>query len=162
MRLALGAAVFLVLASTLFVAGLSFSGFCFEERRYLTDEEKINIAVLHVLRFYPPIMRKEIVAEGDERKEILTGGRPKAPIPYRDLKEFREVNPNCCRVVMQANHSGGEVGDVAFWQRLFGLTSCFVEVKYLVRYRDATGMVHFYTTETFPAISNCGYLWSGI
>ena len=152
----------ILIALLFFVARLSYSGYCFKEKRYLSDEEKINLAVQHVVRFYPPNIPYEIVVENGEQKKIRTGRSPKNSLPYRDLKEFLELNPNCCRVVMRANFSDGERYIVEFWDRLFGRTSCLVEVKYFVRYRDDAGVAHSYPAETFPAISNCGYLWNGI
>lgn len=161
MKLVFRVTIFLILAVILFAAGLSYSGFCFKEKRFLSDEEKINVAVADVLRSYPPNVPYENVVEGGERKKIRTNRPPKFPIPYRDIKEFFDLNPGCCKVVMQGTHDG-EFAGVNFFDKLFGRTSCLVEMSFVVRYRDESGVVHSHLVKTIPAISNCGYLWNNV
>jgi hypothetical protein len=50
----------LALLCLTFGAGLNYSGFCLEQRRYLTDREKIEIAIGRILRSYPPTLMQVI------------------------------------------------------------------------------------------------------
>jgi hypothetical protein len=61
---------------TFFVYGsLNYSGFCFEEMRYLSDEDKIHIAVTYVLN------------RGFKGKR-----------EYQSVNDFLANNPHCCSI----------------------------------------------------------------
>jgi hypothetical protein len=156
MRIALLGAVILIIA----VAALSYSGFCCTQGRYLSDEEKINIAVQYFLAAYPPVIEHEVVNPDGSRKQV-TAPPPQA-VRYRDVDEFFRLNPGCCEVVKEVKTSGGETLSLDFWNRLAGLSSSFVRVKYLVRYQDEQNTVRTHPVEAALAFSNCGHVWSGI
>jgi hypothetical protein len=81
-----------VLVATVIVAGsavvvaavehLSFTGFCFADKRYHSDRELMDFAIMRALNFSDSVTR-------DSRDE---------PKTYRSADEFRETNPDCCEL----------------------------------------------------------------
>jgi len=147
----------------LYIGGLSYSGYCFKEKRYISDEEKIKIVVAHVmhmdeLRGHEGL---EFLHQEDRDRELAKRAR-ETPVNYKNMDEFFALNQSCCTVTRKHTDSEGETYVVGLWDRLCGFTSSLVVVKYLERYRDKKGVVHSTERETAPAISNCGHLWSGV
>lgn len=148
-----------IIAKPAYIGILNFSGYCLEEERYLSDEEKIQIAVRREIASYPPVLvRRQSAEEEGVLRNFIVYERPDNPIYYDDIEEFYKINPNCCEVTS----SGKDGHPRGIWNRLSGNTSDFVHVKYLVRYLAADGAEISHEYETFPAISNCGSTWSGI
>jgi len=146
------------LAVILCVAGaLSYSGFCFTEWRFLSDEEKIRSAVGYVLIYSNPPQLKGYrpYAKPDPVSGRLTLV-PERPIRYRDMDEFFAINENCCTITTRAR-KGYWPG---FWSRLRGYFSCFVNVKYQVRFVVDDGRGMSLPHSTYVAISNCGRAWN--
>lgn len=131
-------------------SGRNYAGYCEAESRYLTDEEKINIAITDTLRSYPPPLPK-YGSDGGTRK-VVDIRPPAEPINYADLEEFLRLNKDCCALTKEVRE-GQSVTPIS---RLTGRISTFVTVKYLVRYRDHQGNIVSEPSETFRAISNCG------
>jgi hypothetical protein len=127
-------------------ARLSYTGYCFKEERYLSDQEKIDAVITEALMTYPPVL--------EERDDVgrLTLFRPKNWIPYKDVNEFKRLNPNCCQLTTR----GDEGYKITFSERLFGDVSTLVHIRYLVRYRDDQGSLVEAPIEYSPAVSNCG------
>ena len=136
---------------------LNYSGFCFKEFRFLSDEEQINIAVQYVLNRYPK--------KGDVTFYYLPGNRegerklawPEDPVPYKDMEEFFLVNPSCCKVGREYQSLGGR-DSISFWGCVTGTETAIVGVRYLLRYKDGSGVIQSELKEVFPKISNCGKL----
>lgn len=149
-----GAAVMLGLALLYAVVrgGLNYSGFCLEQGRSLTDHEKIEIAIERLLRSYPPTLI-QVVTQADGR-QADRWFRPGRPIPYRSVEEFLQVNPDCCEVTLKEHPKIG--GSISLGNRLFGITSANVRVRYQVRYLDASGRIVSEYVEPYVAISGCG------
>lgn len=155
------ASVLFGVAYIAYLATLSYSGYCFSERRYLSDQERIERAVTFVLAsMTPPVARYDISPVDKRRKTFQEGTRDY--VPYRSVHEFFELNPNCCVVVDRFTYRGGETYIPNFWNRLTGAVSAVISMKYQVRYRDKDGAVHVEYAEAAPAISSCGHVWSGI
>jgi hypothetical protein len=133
-------------------AGLNYSGFCLEQRRFYTDREKIEIAIGMILRGYPPTLI-EVVTYPEGRK-VDRYFLPERPVPYRSVDEFLQVNPDCCEVTQREHPKIS--GNVSLGNRLFGITSANVRVRYRVRYLDANGRMITEIMEPYIAISNCG------
>ncbi|WP_161814422.1 hypothetical protein [Steroidobacter agaridevorans] len=133
-------------------AGLNYSGFCLEQRRWLTDREKIEIAIKRILASYPPTLI-EVVTYPDGRKADRYF-QPENPVPYRSVDEFLQVNPECCEVTQREHPKIS--GSISLGSRLFGITSANVRVRYQVRYLDASGRMITRIMEPYIAISNCG------
>ena len=138
-------------------SSLTYFGFCFKERRFLSDEEKISIAIRDILTNYPPVIEEYGKTNG---QAIVIGGHaPANPIYYKDTDAFLDENPDCCKVTRKMERSGYTI---RFEHRLLGSANTFVEVRYKVKYIDASGVERSVVTEKYIAISNCGYPWSGI
>lgn len=137
-------------------AYFNYSGYCFEQGRYLSDAEKIDLAARNVMGFY----RARIDYEKAREKRDISQGRPgneqpKVYIPYQDINEFFLLNPECCKVTKEFHDGDGFVA-VEFWDRITGSVSDYVTVEYFVRYRDLQGLEHRELIKTHPIISNCG------
>lgn len=142
------------------IPSLNYSGFCFHQKRFLSDEEKLKIVVARVLLQYPkPNAVHDRLSPGNATPRWNTvKSWPENPIPYQDMNEFFTLNPNCCQVTTNYKSIGGEGDNTNFWGRLTGSKSSIVGVKYLLRYRDENGAMQAKLIEIFPGISNCGEL----
>ena len=87
---------------------LNFSGFCYRERRYLRDEDLLNIAVRHA------IARIDRIADH---------------VTYNSIEEFYAVNPNCCRIYKE----GHWILPEGIWVRAFGWYVSVARVWYKVK-----------------------------
>ena len=135
---------------------LNYIGFCFEKLRFLSDEEKISIAINYELSGYPPVVSE--YGEKDGRVFCTKAYIPDNPVYYKNVDEFLFENPDCCRVTQKMERSGYTV---RLEHRLLGSANTFVEVKYKAKYIDANGIERSQITERYVAISNCGHPWSG-
>jgi hypothetical protein len=156
------------------VAVMNYTGYCFKQSRYLTDEERIRTTVEGILWKYPrttyaydilPTPGYEVVddksrccGQGDmSRFDKSRGGAAidaEQLILYRDIDEFFAINPDCCS--FSRNGLYGEIGHTELWDKITGYSAGFTNVKFRVRYRDAEGRVQ----TKFSAVSynetNCG------
>lgn len=130
--------------------GLNYWGFCWHERSILTPERKIDAAILRVIARYPPVL--EAFYRTGQGTGVVSYRRPQRPINYRDIADFKRINPNCCALVVR----GREGWRPSFIQRITGAVSALVQVKYEVRYESDHGVVSTTPHETFVPISNCG------
>lgn len=137
---------------------LNYSGFCFKKMRYLSDDEKIRMAISYINRatyFYN--------IEG----AYYSNGRPnryQKTVPSESIDLFLQQNPNCCTLIPK---NGGYYDDPAptFWMRVFGKFNYGVRVKYVKRYiegpldekgKEGKGQVFEKLSETFVSAGNCG------
>jgi hypothetical protein len=155
-------------------AALNYSGYCFKQRRYLTDEERLESAIEGVLATYSTITyaydelpesgfevvrdKSRCCGEGDmSRYDKSTGGvaiSSERLIPYRDIKDFRALNPDCCSFDRVGFY--GEVGSTGLWPKIAGYSAGFTNVKFKVRYRDARNEIKTkFSAESFN-LTNCG------
>lgn len=129
---------------------LNYLGYCLEAGRYLTDEEKIRMAVTDVLKRYPPAVYPALV--GTEKLRI--GRPPVSPIHYLDVDDFLRLNPTCCSVSFM--YRGSESIELRFLWRVAGAPSSFVNINYLVRYLNENNDPQSEKAKTIVPISNCG------
>lgn len=135
--------------------GLNYLGYCRSESHFLSDEEAIDLAIANTLALYPPVIE---LHEAEHGKKEVVFWEPQNVIPYQSIEEFKAVNKDCCNITMVAT----EGYTPPFTYRLAGSISRLVHIKYLVRYRDDSGRAVARALETYPAVSNCGRVWSGI
>lgn len=129
---------------------LNYTGYCFKQGRYLSDEEKIDTAINYILGTYPPAID---YYEKQGNKVVKVGRtRPRTPLYYESKDEFIALNTNCCELTMIARENYG----IRLSSRLFGTVSTFVHVSYLVRYFDKDGSLRKRKIESYVPISNCG------
>ena len=130
------------------VASLSYSGFCFCQRRFLSDGEYIDTVVDHLiaLRTHQLVVREA----GLVRMSSVT------VIPYRNRTDFIERNPGCCRVFN--GYFGDEFVPPTYGRRLMGRAAANVAATYVVSYLDETGVQQQTTATSRMTVTNCGSL----
>jgi hypothetical protein len=86
---------------------LSYSGFCFKEPLYLTDEEQILGAITEV-----SVGRCEgwALINAETRKVDLI----RKPMPYESVDAFFKKNPDCCMLISK-NGIYGDYTPPLFW-----------------------------------------------
>lgn len=151
----LGALIVLVaLAGYLgYLARLTYSGYCHAQGKYLTDNEKIRVAVADVLTNYPP----SVILRKHHPDAAIEGYLPpENPIFYRDVDDFLRLNPDCCNISHISLYKGGESTVPRFFERATGGVSSFFKVSYTVRYLDSSRTEKSNDATEYYALSNCG------
>ena len=134
-----------------YLAWLTNNGYCHAEGKYLTDEEKVRVAVADVLRNYPP----SVILRKHHPDAIVKGFLPpESPIYYRDVNEFLYMNPDCCKVRPTETYTEGST--VTLLEKLTGTATSVIETNYLVRYRGEDGLERSIKTTPSLHITNCG------
>jgi len=117
-----------------------------------TEERKLKTAAaLHVIQTYPPsieLRRRSL----NEEQSVITYGVPSGAIPYKNLSEFYSVNPDCCALVER----GAEGWQPSLLDRLFGLHSHIVRVRYAIRQTQPDGSIRTIPHETFIVLNRSG------
>ena len=132
-----------------YLARLTYTGYCHAEGKYLTDEEKIRVAVTDLLTKYPPPVIQTQVEINVWHQSV-----PNHPIHYRDVDQFLALNPDCCKVDPTEKFMEG--GTLTLIEKLTGTATSVVEVNYLVRYRLDDGEEASIKTTSYLHITNCG------
>lgn len=134
-----------VLLSLVFIYfGLNYSGFCFAEKRYLSDEEKI---------------RAEFDYQNSRDTLPLDNFPDPKHIKYKSFDEYVALYPECCSV-----NPGGpyEVAPVEFLARILGYNSGdVVVINFQVRYLDENGLLKTVENRYENYSRNCGKPWYG-
>jgi hypothetical protein len=128
-----------VLLIPLVYFGLNYSGFCFAQKRYLSDEEKI---------------RAEFDYQNSRNKLPLDNLPDPKHIKYKSFDEYIALYPECCSV-----NPGGpyEVSPVNFLDRIFGYNSGdVVVINFKVRYLDENGSLKTVENRFENYSRNCG------
>jgi hypothetical protein len=109
---------------------LNYSGFCFEEMRYLSDEEKIRGAIANLLKNYNTSWyAHHTITEKVGDKTKYQAYVYWQNIPFKDIDEFLKENPHCCVI-----NRGGEDHLPEFWEKIFGRCNYFIGMKYRFKY----------------------------
>jgi hypothetical protein len=125
---------------------LSYSGFCLAQMQFLSDDDYFDVAISQTIHLTShPV---------ETRGPNGVGYKYVRPIQYKDVAEFREANPTCCKFV--PHNSGLEVGYVSFFDQLLGLAARSVHLTYKLNYLDADGHRQSVTTAAQMVIGNCG------
>ncbi len=124
--------------------GLNMSGFCWADKRWLSDEEKIKMAVQYhmhrkILPFTIEHMGQFIIKDYEQ-------------IPYQDFDEFKALNPNCCTL----NPKGSM--DLPPRSLSYNYTST-VRINYLMRYIDESGTKQTRQISFDNGLDNCGNIF---
>jgi uncharacterized protein YxeA len=133
----------------------NLKGYCKRKYRYLTDEEKIDIAIEYIMDGYPPVI--DILERQGEDIVRVDVNQPKNPIYYDSIEEFKIINKECC----QLTEEDGSGYQVSFFTRARGDFSTYVRVRYKVRYINSENELSEEKKERFVAITNCGTAWLG-
>lgn len=130
---------FLFLPPVIFVvfAVLNYSGFCFKELRYLSDDEKIQRVIAEI--------NKGIFITGAgtiTNPAIGEVGAIREPIPYESVEVFLKENPDCCTLIPK-NGNYADIGHPpTLWQRIFGNVNYGVRMKYKLKYLETPVDIH--------------------
>lgn len=115
---------------------LNYSGFCFKEMRYISDEEKVRnaISASHIIRknvddddWKPHDYTLEYFDEHHKAYRVKTYRKF---IPYEDIDTFFRENPNCCIM----NKPSGEDEPPSAWEKIFGTCNYIVNINYVEKY----------------------------
>lgn len=122
--------------------GLNYSGFCFAEKRYLSNEEKIRAVFDYQNKRTDLLHRVHI--EPNSNKYIQ----------YKSFDEYIVLYPECCSV----NPGGGyEVPPRKFLDRILGYNSGdVVVINFQVRYLDENDSLKTAEIRFDNYLQNCG------
>ena len=129
---------------------LTQNGYCHSADKYLSDEEKIKLALVDLLKKYPPAILKNQTGV-----DTSSFSPPIKPIFYSNLEQFLNLNPNCCTFVSPQKFREGP-GQIDLIERLTNAATNLIEVKYLVRYLDGDKVPKENKTTTYLYITDCG------
>lgn len=135
--------VFIALLAPLWiVAGLNYSGFCWEQKRWLSDEEKIRRIVEQQFLYQPEVIYGLGEGVASERSNPATR--------YETVEHFLEKNPDCCRVDL--SRAGGDTLYPTLWDKLWNYYTDIVVVKYGAKHINSFGEN---SKESLFLINNC-------
>jgi hypothetical protein len=114
-----------ILVGFLGIQFLNFTGFCYRDMRYYSSLELIDRAIAYRIR-----------------------GTPRANVKaYASVREFHELNPNCC-----ALYARGPYFEDTTLFRVFGFYRAVAEIWY--RYSDTDPTYPFY--QAYISLDACG------
>jgi hypothetical protein len=126
-------------------AGLNYSGFCMEQKRWLSDEEKIRHFVLNNFVSTTDYSGNVFDATGEtviQKKNQSTR--------YKNFEDFMENNPNCCRFdILESADSGPPT----FWTKIKGGYSNTMIINYGKDHKIYDGTT---PNKSIAYIDNCG------
>jgi hypothetical protein len=109
-----------VLALLLVRPTMNVAGFCWEENRFLSDEEFIFKALEETYSYYPPEYYAGL--QGSSAGKVIK------PIDYKSFEEFVSLNKDCCKLVAETS----ENYRVPWIYKTEGWSATMVEVIYRV------------------------------
>jgi len=170
--------IYLIIAPLVIILPMAYwyfnlppEGFCQAENRRLTDQERIEKVVTEVLKNYPQVTHGETVPKSEfdfaDGEWWLPSGKadggghkmksPSHPEPYKDIKEFFELNPDCCYITQSYRSKIAELsGSISDWDRITGKYAAIVVVKWKLRYWDGDGLAQAKEYEWGLTEDNCG------
>ena len=140
-----------------YLGWLTTNGYCHAQGKYLTDDEKIRVALVDLLSKYPPAV---VLGKHHPDAKVLGYLSPQNPIHYRDVDDFLSLNPDCCIVGSTSGEprvtNPEDIGPANLIETLMGTATRAIEVTYLVRFKDANDVAQSIRTTGWLHISNCG------
>lgn len=151
--------LFILICCIVTSGSLRYSGFCFKEARYLSEEEKIRSAVEYVLQLYSPDRGAiKIIEENGKQKSVPANPIGQMKVKYKNTDEFFAKNTECCELTQRAAEGYG--GSPIDW--VVGYISTWVHVKYMAKYYDNHDAEYLKVDEAYVAVSSCGVAWDGM
>jgi len=114
---------------------LIYTGFCFKQFQYVSDDEKIRIAIAYVLE--------------KNRKNIIEYKDRSVIFPFNTVDEFIAGKPTIMGTAYSLDQGGTDC-----LNRLFGYLSSYVVLEFIGVYKNRPEKVL-----TSVAIANCGDVW---
>ncbi|MEM8872195.1 MAG: hypothetical protein AAF848_10145 [Pseudomonadota bacterium] len=124
------------------IISANFSGYCFEEHRYLSDEELINGA----------LSRGSYI--GSARLAFESGKISSVP-SFGSKDAFLEAFPDCCEIVGEEHQKNRQ----PFWRKAVGDFRGYVSISYEL---DGVNDENVAFGPRYVAVTNCGHGWNGI
>lgn len=137
---------------------LLYLGYCLEEKRYLTDQEKCDIAAMAIVK-EKDIYITHHYSRLSESGQKIWAERLVKKYDYSSLKEFYELNPNCCKFVEKFEHPDRPPFAVPCGEKISGLLNTFVSITYIFAFNEQDSSEPIELISTF-GLSNCGKLWT--
>lgn len=125
------------------VASLNYSGFCVKKARFVSDEEKIEMAINEIILYSQGDL---IVPKQADGATVLKA------ISYKDVEDFKKINKDCCEITIRA--SEGDSPPVLC--KILGSFSSYAHIKYITRHVHKNGVVEVYRVNAYFHMSNCG------
>lgn len=148
--------LFLIFLPISIIFLMNYSGFCWGDMRWLSDREKIDMAVNRFIassEFYPGYF------DGRLQEEVK---RREMPDAYKSIDEFYLVNKNCCDIVpfLQRNpderYEDWNASIPGFFDKACGRADSKIRVKYKFRFHRENGGVAMRTKIAYFVVDNCG------
>lgn len=126
--------------------GLNYSGFCFAEKRYLSNEEKIKAVFDYQNKRTDLLIRVNVERSSNKY------------IKYESFNEYIKENPNCCEV-----NPGGvyDIPPPSFLYPIFGGSPSgdVVVINFKVRYLNEKGKQRAKEIRFENLVTNCGKVY---
>lgn len=151
------AAICAAILSCVLLLGLSnYHGVCVEKLEKLKDVDLINHAIHGVITGPVPSVHLEAKELGPGLSETTSKqymlARPKEPIYYKSVEEFKSLNPDCCRIAGPYEFDD-PYPDV--YSRLIGVRAALIVVNYKFRYQADSEIIEK-KINLLLKVSNCG------
>jgi len=126
--------------------GLNYSGMCISQMRWLSDEEKIRLAVDRVnSREFTTVTPNRILV---------------TRVPYKSIDDFIEKNSECCGLGPPVMTSEGTFPDFSFWdQKIWGFGGAHVGGKFDQIYTKDDINILSEMQWMFVKMTNCGRIF---
>lgn len=112
-----------------------YTGFCFKQFRYISDDEKIRIAIAYVLK-----ENRETVAQYKDRAVVY---------PFNTVDEFLASKPSICGATSSLD------GGMDWLDKIYGHLSSYVTLEFMGIYKGVPKKAL-----RVIAITNCGDAWN--
>jgi hypothetical protein len=130
-------------------ASLSYNELCFSSGRFLSNQVAVDAVVAEIIR-QPTAQLITSGPNGTTFSSVQVVG-------YEDAAQFRQMNPDCCKIV--AHNVGDEGPYTSVTQRLTGFAAKIVSVTYQLNYLDEGGVRRSAVKTEQAAVTNCGRPW---
>lgn len=129
-------------------AGLNYSGFCMSQGRWLSDEEKIRLAIKSL------IQQDTVLIETPEK-----GTQQFKAVKYTEVDQFLNKNPNCCKTEIRV---GDDFVPRNYFTAIAGKHADNIRIEYIANYLDQDNKIQSQKVKIVPLISNCGKVRFGM
>lgn len=149
--------LFVVSAAYLPNAIMLYSGYCPKEKRYLTSQEKLEIAVADTVN-----RRVQLSFEDYTMNEAGEKIHSRKLIPqyrYSSLNEFYELNPNCCFFIENFQREARKFYTPC-GKKLTGELNVLIYISYIFAFRESDNSPIYSGREL--GLSNCGKLLTNL
>jgi hypothetical protein len=126
---------YLILLLVLVFEALIYTGFCFKQFRYISDDEKKRIAIAYILK--------------ENRANILEYKDRATIYPFDTVDEFLASNPISCGTSSKLR------GGLDWFEKVNGNLSSYVILEFMGIYKGNPKKAH-----RLIAITNCGDAWN--